>query len=84
MLDRERSAFRDLQLSWDDLIWLVFVAGLAILPPVDEIHKQLVLLVIAVFQLSEGWVIRQLPKRGPAYSVLIKILLGTLLLEHTG
>jgi len=84
MLDRERSAIRDLHLSWDDLIWLVFVAGLAILPPVDEIHKQLVLLTIAVFQLSEGWVIRQLPKRGPAYSVLIKILLGTLLLEHTG
>jgi signal transduction histidine kinase len=84
MLDRERSAIRDLHLRWDDLIWLVFVGGLAILPPVDEIHKQLVLLLIAVVQLSEGWVIRQLPKRGPAYGVLIKILLGTLLLEHTG
>ena len=84
MLDRERSAIRDLHLRWDDLIWLLFVGGLAILPPVNEIHKQLVLLAIAVFQLSEGWVIRQLPKRGPAYSVFIKILLGTLLLEHTG
>jgi signal transduction histidine kinase len=84
MLDRERSAIRDLHLRWDDLIWLVFVGGLAILPPVDEIHKQLVLLAIAVFQLSESWVIRQLPKRGPAYIVFIKILLGTLLLEHTG
>jgi len=84
MLDRERSAIRDLRLSWMDLIWLVFLGGLALLPPVDEIHKQLVLLAIVVYQLFEGWVVRQLPKRGPAYSVLIKILLSTLLLEHTG
>jgi signal transduction histidine kinase len=84
MLDRERSAIRDLRLSWMDLIWLVFLGGLALLPPVDEIHKQLVLLAIVVYQLFEGWVVRQLPKRGPAYSVIIKILLATLLLEHTG
>jgi signal transduction histidine kinase len=32
----------------------------------------------------EGWLIARLPKRGPAYSVLLKILLGTLLLDHTG
>src|SRR6202166_213059 len=84
MLDRERSAIRDLRLSWIDLIWLVFLGGLALLPPVDEIHKQLILLVIVVFQLFEGWLIGRLPKRGPAYSVLIKILLATLLLDHTG
>lgn len=84
MPDRERSAIRDLRLSWMDLIWLVFLGGLALLPPVDEIHKQLILLAILVVQLLEGWVVARLPKRGPAYSVLVKILLATLLLDHTG
>ena len=84
MLDRERSAIRDLHLSWIDLIWLVFLGGLAVLPPVNEYHKQLTLLAIVVFQLFEGWIIGRLPKRGPAYSVIIKILLATLLLDHTG
>ncbi len=84
MLDRERSAIRDLHLSWMDLIWLVFLGGLALLPPLNEIHKQLILLAIVVVQLLEGWVVARLPKRGPAYSVLIKILLATLLLDHTG
>jgi signal transduction histidine kinase len=84
MPDRERTAIRDLHLSWIDLIWLVFLGGLAFLPPVDEYHKQLILLAIFVVQLLEGWLIARLPKRGPAYSVLLKILLGTLLLDHTG
>jgi signal transduction histidine kinase len=84
MPDRERTAIRDLHLSWIDLIWLVFLGGLAVLPPVDEYHKQLILLAIFVVQLLEGWLIARLPKRGPAYSVLLKILLGTLLLDHTG
>jgi signal transduction histidine kinase len=79
MLDRERSA-----ISWIDALWLVFLGGLALLPPIDEIHKQLILLAIAVFQLFEGWLISRLPKRGAAYSVIIKILLATLLLDHTG
>jgi two-component system, NtrC family, sensor histidine kinase HydH len=84
MLDRARSAIRDLRLDWIDIVWLVFLGGLALLPPIDEIHKQLILLAIVVFQLFEGWIVGQLPKRGPAYSVLIKILLSTLLLDHTG
>ena len=84
MLNRQRSAIRDLHLSWIDLIWLVFLGGLALLPPVDEIHKQLILLAIFVFQLLEGPLIRRLPRSGPGYSVLIKILLATLLLDHTG
>jgi len=84
MLDRQRSAIRELRLNWIDLIWLVFLGGLALLPPVNEIHKQLILFAIAVFQLFEGWLIGRLPKRGPAYSIVIKILLATLLLEHTG
>src|SRR6267143_4533029 len=79
MLDRERSAN-----SWIDLVWLVFLGALALLPPRSEIHKQLIILAIVVFQLFEGWLISRLPKRGPAYSVLVKILLATLLLDHTG
>jgi two-component system sensor histidine kinase HydH len=78
MLDRERSA-----MSWIDFLWLVFLGGLALLPPVSEIHKQLIILAIVVFQLFEGWLISRLPKRGRAYSVAIKILLATLLLDHT-
>ncbi len=84
MLDSERSAIRDLRLSWIDLVWLLFLGGLALLPPVNEYHKQLILLAIVVYQLFEGWVIGRLPKRGPSYSVIIKILLATLLLDHTG
>jgi nitrogen-specific signal transduction histidine kinase len=79
MLDRERSA-----ISWIDLVWLVFLGALALLPPRSEIHKQLIILAIVVLQLFEGSLISRLPKRGPAYSVLIKILLATLLLDHTG
>jgi signal transduction histidine kinase len=84
MPDRERIAIRDFHLNWIDLIWLVFLGGLALLPPLDEIHKQLILFAILVVQLLEGWVVARLPARGPAYSVLVKILLATLLLDHTG
>jgi hypothetical protein len=79
MLDRERSP-----ISWIDVLWLVFLGGLALLPPLFEIHKQLTLLAIGIFQLFEGWLIKRAPRRGPAYSVAIKIVLATLLLEHTG
>jgi signal transduction histidine kinase len=84
MVERERSPIRDFRLGWIDLIWLLFLGGLALLPPVDEIHKQLILLAILVVQLLEGWLVERLPRRGPAYSVLVKILLATLLLDHTG
>jgi two-component system sensor histidine kinase HydH len=84
MLERERSAIRELRLNWFDLIWLVFLGGLALLPPVDEIHKQLILLAIVIVQIAEGWLISRLPQRGASYVVLIKILLATMLLDHTG
>src|SRR5258707_9280571 len=79
MLDRERSG-----ISWIDFLWLGFLGGLALLPPLSEIHKQLIILAIVVVQLFEGWLINRQPTRGPAYSVAIKILLATLLLDHTG
>jgi nitrogen-specific signal transduction histidine kinase len=79
MLDRERSA-----ISWIDFLWLAFLGGLAILPPVDEIHKQLILLAIAVFQFFEGRLVARFPREGRSISIGIKIVLATLLLDHTG
>ena len=49
MLDRKRSAF-----DWIDLVLLLFVVCLAFLPPINEIHKQLILLAIVVFQFSKA------------------------------
>ena len=71
-------------INWMDVLWLVLLAALALLPPVREYHKQLILLAFGVLQLSEGWLIVRLPRRGPAYLVLLKIGLATLLLLHTG
>lgn len=71
-------------LNWMDLLWLAFLAGLAVLPPVDEIHKQFILLAIGVLQLVEGRIVAWQPGRGRSYVVLLKIALATLLLSHTG
>jgi two-component system sensor histidine kinase HydH len=65
-------------------IWLLFLAGLAVLPPQFEWHKQLILLAIGVVQLLETKLIAHLPKRGVAYVILLKIVLATLLIDHTG
>ncbi len=81
MSERNRSA---LKLNWMDVLWLVFLGVLALLPPVVEIHKQLVLLAFGVAQLSEGWFLSKMPRRGAVYVVLIKIALATLLIDHTG
>jgi len=70
--------------NWMDLLWLAFLAGLAVLPPVAEIHKQLILLAIGVLQLVEGRIVAWRPGRGRSYVVLLKIALATLLLSHTG
>jgi two-component system, NtrC family, sensor histidine kinase HydH len=79
MLDRTRS-----RLSWIDLVLILFLAGLAFIPPIDEIHKQFILLAIVIFQLFEGRLVAWNPQSGPALSVGIKIVLATLLLDHTG
>ena len=71
-------------INWMDVLWLVFLAGLALLPPVQEFHKQAFLLGFGVLQLGEGWLVSRVPKRGPAYLVLLKICLATLLIDHTG
>jgi two-component system, NtrC family, sensor histidine kinase HydH len=71
-------------INWMDLLWMVFLAGLALLPPVVEYHKQGILLAFGVIQLGEGWLIARMPRRGPVYLVLLKIALATLLVDHTG
>jgi signal transduction histidine kinase len=71
-------------INWMDLLWLVFLAGLAVLPPIFEIHKQLVLLAFGLAQLSEGWLVAKSPARGPVYVVVVKVALAALLIDHTG
>src|SRR5271169_554484 len=79
MNEQKRSA-----LNWMDILWLLFLAGLAALPPVAEVHKQITLLAIGIVQFSEGWLLARAPRRGAAYIVLLKIALATLLIDHTG
>src|SRR5208282_887747 len=69
---------------WLDLLLLLFLAGLAIADPINEPHKQIILLAIAISQWLEGRLVTWQPARGAAYSVIIKILLATLLIDHTG
>jgi two-component system, NtrC family, sensor histidine kinase HydH len=79
MSDRKRA-----RISFVDVILVLILFFLALLPPINEYHKQLILAAIAILQFFEGQLVSWLPKRGPIYSVLIKILLATLLLDHTG
>jgi len=103
MADQERLTF-----AWTDLLWLIFLGALALMDPIDEIHKQEILLAIGVFQVFERrfltWnpsgsrfydalrkalsaahlrFLIDLPSRR-YYSVIIKIVLSTLLMKHTG
>lgn len=73
------------KLAWIDLLWLAFLGGLAVLNPLFEIHKQLTLLAVGAFQIFERRFLGGVePRRGPAYSVILKILLASLLIAHTG
>jgi two-component system sensor histidine kinase HydH len=69
---------------WLDGLWLIFLGGLALIPPVAELHKQIILLIIGVSQLLETQFVRIAGKPGPAMAVLIKIVLATVLINHTG
>jgi two-component system, NtrC family, sensor histidine kinase HydH len=68
---------------WLDVLWLIFLGGLALLPPIREPHKQWILLAIGVFQLLEGRLMRGIGKRGNIYAVVVKIVLATVLINHT-
>src|SRR5262249_28018757 len=69
---------------WLDVLWLIFLGGLALIPPITEPHKQLILFIIGVFQLLENRFVRLVGKAGPPLAVLIKIILATELINHTG
>jgi len=74
--------------GWIDLLWLIFLAGLAV-PPSEgsepASHKRVILLCIGVFQLLESRLLKSVPtSRAPVYSVVVKIGLATLLVAHTG
>jgi len=75
---------RGFKLSWIEGLFLLFLAGLAALPPVKEYHKQVILAAIAIVQLVESRVVMWSPRFGRGYAVLLKILLATALLDHTG
>jgi len=84
VIEEQMKEARRPSFNWMDVLWLALIAVLAVLPPVREYHKQLILLAFGVVQLGEGWVIARLPSRGPAYIVLLKIALATFLILHTG
>src|ERR1700730_804610 len=71
-------------INWMDVLWLVLLAALALLPPIDEYHKQIILLAFGVIQLNDSGMFSQLPSGAPVYLVLLKIGLATLLILHTG
>ena len=52
--------------------------------PIYEVHKQETLLAIGLFQIFEHRFLAWNPSRSKYYSVIIKILLATLLVDHTG
>lgn len=68
-----------------DVMWLLFVFLLAILPPLYEWHKQLILAGIGLFQIFEGNILGRLsPRRRNFLSILVKMALSTLLVWHSG
>jgi len=71
-------------INWMDFLMLGCLVGLALVPPVKEFHKQIILLGFGLVQLGEGLLIEQLPRRGPGYAVALKIALSTALIAHTG
>jgi two-component system, NtrC family, sensor histidine kinase HydH len=73
-----------LKFAWMDVLLLVFLASLAVLYPVSEVHAQLILLSIGFFQVFERKFIEWAGARGEIYSTLVKIGLASLLIAHTG
>jgi len=70
--------------GWTGLLWLAFLGGLALMDPINEIHKQEILLGIGLVQIFEHRLLTWIPSRGRYYTVIIKIILATYLMQHTG
>ncbi len=76
---------KGVSITWVDITWLIILAILAVLPPLNEIHKQIILVVIGLFQIFENRIIGRLSSgRRNAISVLVKTALATLLVWHSG
>ncbi len=74
---------------WLDLLWVLFLFALGLLPPRNEWHKLVILVLIGLFQLLEDSFVRAIPQRaiphyGQGLAVVIKIGLATLIMIHTG
>jgi signal transduction histidine kinase len=69
---------------WLDLLWLVFLIGLALLPPAGELHKHFILMALGVFHLLEPQIIKMTGNAGRFLAVLVKIALASILISHTG
>jgi two-component system, NtrC family, sensor histidine kinase HydH len=82
-IDADLQRFNRLDAVWLT-IWLLFLAVLALLPPQFEWHKQLILVAIGIVQVMENRLISRFPTRGVYYVILLKILLATVLVDHTG
>jgi len=85
----DRQAGGRFAFGWIDLLWLAFLAGLALPPSAlgsePAWHKRIILLCIGAFQLLEPRLLKSTPtSRASMYSVLVKIGLATLLVAHTG
>jgi len=71
--------------AWIDLLWWAFLAGLAASGrPRLQFHDYLILVAIGAFQGFERRLLELIPRRGPAYSVILKIVLASFLVYHTG
>jgi two-component system sensor histidine kinase HydH len=73
-----------LKFAWMDVLLLVFLASLAVLYPVSEVHAQLILVAIGLFQVFERQFIARVGRHGEVISTLVKIGLASLLIAHTG
>ncbi len=83
IVDPDSRRFNRLDAAWLT-IWLIFLGVLALLPPQFEWHKQVILLAIGIVQLLETKLVSHFHRRGVFYVILLKILLATLLIDHTG
>jgi hypothetical protein len=83
VLGPESRQFTGLNTVWL-VVSLVFLGVLSAVPPQLERHKQFILLTIGLMYISESWIVKRFPKRGVPYLLLLKILLATLLMAHTG
>src|ERR1700682_3069167 len=80
-IDLDSRRFNRLDAVWLT-IWLLFLVGLALLPPQFEWHKQLILIAIGIVQVLENRLISRFPTRGVYYVILLKILLATVIIDH--